>query len=345
MATSAYMNTKKEHNKKSFVQRLDSYQRNHRWAGFPVAVVYKFLQDQGTNLAALIAHYGFLSLFPLLLLLSTILGIVLAGNPEAQRSILDSALSQFPVIGSDLQSPAKIGGGVVGLVIGGLGALYGAMGVANAVQTAMNTLWSVPKNERPGFLPGRARSLLLLVTAGVVVIGATVLSAINAGAGDFISSLGPWAQNITQVLLIIAGVIVNSFAFLLAFRIAVARDLSNRDVLPGAIAAGICWQLLQSFGALYVNHVVHGANATNGVFAVVLGLLGFIYLSAAVIVLCAETNVVRVQKLYPRALLAPFSDDAGPTSGDKRAYTNAVMAEQVKDFQDIDVSYDEENKK
>ena len=60
---------------------LDAYQRRHRRLGFPLAVVYKFTDDQGSYLAALIAYYGFLSLFPLLLLLVTILGFVLQGDP------------------------------------------------------------------------------------------------------------------------------------------------------------------------------------------------------------------------------------------------------------------------
>ena len=80
-------------------ERLDSFQRRHQWAGAPLATIYKFHDDQGVYLAALIAFYGFLSLFPLLLLFTTILGFVLQNDAGLRTRILDSTLSQFPVNG------------------------------------------------------------------------------------------------------------------------------------------------------------------------------------------------------------------------------------------------------
>ena len=124
---------------------LDGYQRRHRWAGFPVAVIYKFFEDQGPYLAALITFYGFLSLFPLLLLLASVLGFVLQDNGDLERRILDSALSQFPVIGDQLSDPVGLQGNRTAVVIGGLVALYGALGVAQALQNAMNVAWAVPR--------------------------------------------------------------------------------------------------------------------------------------------------------------------------------------------------------
>src|SRR5919206_3922383 len=105
----------------SMAERLDRVQRRHPVAGRPIAVVYKFFDDSGTYLAALIAYYGFVSLFPALLLFSTVLGFLLHGNPQLQQQLLHSALSEFPVIGPDLEQPARIGGGIGGLVIGLLG--------------------------------------------------------------------------------------------------------------------------------------------------------------------------------------------------------------------------------
>jgi membrane protein len=157
--------------------RLDRLQRRHKAAGFPIAVVYKYVDDLGPYLAALITYYAFVSLFPLLLLFSTILGHVLAGNPELQQRLIDSALSQFPVVGEQLGTPRELSGGVVGIVVGVLGSLYGGLGVAQAVQYMMNTAWSVPRNSRPNPFLARGRSLLLLATAGLAVIGTTGRSA------------------------------------------------------------------------------------------------------------------------------------------------------------------------
>ncbi len=87
------------------------------------------------------------------------------------------------------------------------------------------------------------------------------------------------------------------------------------------MAAAIIWQLLQSFGAVYVTHIVRSASRTNGVFALVLGLLAFLYLTSVTLVLCAEINAVRVDHLYPRALLTPFTDNVSLTPADRKAYT------------------------
>jgi len=107
----------------SLTERLDSFQRRHRWAGFPIAVTYKFFDDQGSYLSALIAYYGLVSLFPLLLLLTSVLGFVLQGNAPLQEAILHSALSQFPVIGTQITAPSGLRGSGGGLVVGALGAI------------------------------------------------------------------------------------------------------------------------------------------------------------------------------------------------------------------------------
>ena len=142
-------------------ERLDEFQQRHRWAGLPLAIVYKFHDDQGTYLAALIAYYGFLSLFPLLLLLTSTLGFVLQSHPDLQQRVLDSTLSQFPVIGDQLGDPQGLRGNrrrprrSARLV-----AVYGALGVAHAVQNTMNVTWAVPRCRRPNPFRLRLRSLL-----------------------------------------------------------------------------------------------------------------------------------------------------------------------------------------
>jgi membrane protein len=314
--------------------RVDRFQRKHPWTGFPLAVLYKFFDDSGNYLAALLAYYAFVSLFPLLLLSSTVLGYVLSGNPDLQSRILTSALSQFPVVGAQLREPSRIGGGTTGLVIGIAGALYGGLGVAQALQYAMNTAWRVPRNNRPNPFKARGRSFLLLATGGVAVLCTTVLSTLGASnAGSLDIAL--------RTLVLIVSVVVNAAVLVFVFRLATARRLGVRDVAPGAIGAAIVWQLLQTFGVTYVARVIKGASATNGVFALVLGLLAFLYLTAMAVVLCTEINVVRVEHLYPRALLTPFTDDVQLTHGDRRAYTGQATAERYKGFETIEVTFDQ----
>jgi membrane protein len=316
----------------AIVERLDEFQRRHPKASFPLAVLYKYVDDSGGYLAALIAYYAFVSLFPLLLLLSTILGLVLAGDPDLQQRVLDSALSQFPVVGDQLGQPKQIGGGAIGVTVGILGSLYGGLGVGQAVQNAMNTTWAVPRNSRPDPFKSRGRSLLLLVTAGFAVLATTVLSTLgSSGAG----SLGA----VVKILLLVAALAVNVAVFVFMFRVAAARPLSVREVAPGAVGAAVLWQLLQTFGVVYVGHVIKGASATNGVFAVVLGLLAFLYATANAIVICAEVNAVRIDKLYPRSLLTPFTDNVELTRGDRRSYSDQAKAQRAKGFQEVEVSF------
>jgi membrane protein len=318
-----------------FVQRLDHLQRRHPPAGFPIAVVYKYVDDQGSYLAALVTYYGFLSLFPLLLLLSSLLGFALQGDPHLQQQILRSTLSQFPVIGTQLGTTGLRGSGV-GVVVGLLGLVYGGLGVAQAVQNVMNVAWGIPRNSRPNPVMARLRSLLLLATAGVAIAGTTVLSALGSSAGAFGASLGAGVQ----VLLTLAAVAVNALVFLLAFRVATARRLSWGDAAPGALTAAVAWQLLQSFGAVYVGHVLKNASAVNGVFGLVLGLFAWLYVAASCLVLSVQINVVRAKRLWPRALLTPFTDDVDLTHGDRRAYADAAGAQRAKGFETVDVSFE-----
>jgi membrane protein len=317
----------------SLTQRVDNFQRRHPVVAFPLAVLYKYIDDSGGYLAALIAYYGFVSFFPLLLLLATVLGFALVGDPHLQQQVLNSALDQFPVVGTQLTDPKRIGGGTVGLTVGIVGSLYGALGVAQAGQYAMNTVWRVPRNDRPNPFRARGRSLLLLLTAGLALIATTILSTLSGiGAGSIGLAI--------RVVALAASFVLNTTVFVFAFRLATARDLSIKDVAVGAVIAAVFWQLLQSFGVVYVGHVVKGASDTNGVFALVLGLIAFLYLTAVVVVLCVEVNVVRVEKLYPRSLLTPFTDNVVLTTGDRRAYSSQAEAQRMKGFETVDVEFE-----
>ena len=319
----------------SVTGRIDAFQQRHRVVGFPLAVFYKYFDDQGAYLAALITYYGIIGLFPLLLLLSTILGFVLDGNPELQRRVLDGALSQFPVIGGDLGTPGRIGGGTSGLVVGIVGSLYGGLGIAQALQNAMNAAWSVPRNSRPNPFKARGISLLLLGTVGLGVIATTAVSAVltNGVAGKDLST------GTLRVVILAVTSILNAAIFVVAFRLATARDLRIRQVLPGAVLAAAVYLGLQLFGASYVGFIVDRSSATSGVFALVLGLIAFLYLSSVALVLCVEVNVVRVERLYPRALLTPFTDSVDLTKGDRAAYASLAEAQRLKGFEEVEVTF------
>jgi YihY family inner membrane protein len=318
------------------VSGIDRYQRRHRWAGFPLAVVYKFFDDQGGYLAALITYYGFLSLFPLLLLAVTILGFVLQGDPELQQKVLGSALQQFPVVGAQLRDNVQaMRGSGLGLAIGVLVSLYGGLGFAQASTMALNRVWGVPRNERANPLISRARGLVVLVVVAAAVVLTTVLSALGASAEHFGADLGTGVR----VLAICLSVIANVVMFVLVFRLLTARQIPTRDMVSGAVIAGIGWQVLLTGGTLYVANKLRGATEVYGVFGLVLGLIAWIYLEAVLIVVSAEINVVRARHLWPRALLTPFTDRVRLTQADERAYASYAGSERHKGFEEVNVTF------
>lgn len=322
----------------ALIARIDHYQQTHRRAGFPLAVVYKFVDDQGGYLAALITYYGFLSLFPLLLLLITILGFVLHGDPSAQQQVLTSTLAQFPIIGDQIRANVReMHGSATALVVGILGSIYGGIGVAQAGQNAMNAIWTVPRNRRLNPVRSRLRSLAAVTVLGVAVVVTTVLSGLVASAASFGQDLGV----ITRILALLISVAGNVLLFLAGFRMLTDRSIGFRDLVPGAVAGALGWQILQTVGGYYVGHTLKFASQVYGLFAIVLGLLGFLYLSSVITMLCAEVNVVRARTLWPRSLLTPFTDDVTLTDADERSYEALATTQQTKGFEDIDVTFDE----
>jgi YihY family inner membrane protein len=307
------------------LKAVDRFQRRHVALAMPFAVVKKFGDDQGGNLSALIAYYGFLSLFPLILVFVTGLGFVLDGNPHAQHAVLNSALKQIPLVGDQIKTGTLKGSGL-GLVIGILGAIFSGLGVTLAAQTAFNRVQAVTMRERPNFLWARVRGLgLLAVLGGLQVLSTVATGLVSGGFGG--------------VLLFIAGVVVslvlNLLLFFAAFRLLTDESIPTSELWPGIFAATVLWTVLQSVGGAYVGHVVHGANSTYGTFATVIGLLAWLFLGARIVVLCAELNSVISRRLWPRGLFDP------PTDADREALTALAKIEERKDEQEVDVEFDE----
>lgn len=315
------------------VDSLDRFQRKHPVVGYPLAVVYKFFDDQAGYLVGLIAYYAFLSFFPLLLIFTTVLGFVLSSYPDLQQRVLDSALSEIPVIGEQLGQPRSLRGSATGIVISGVVALYGGLGVGQAFQYAMNTVWGVPRNARPNPFHARGRSFLLLLTILLFVVITTTITIVSARAISTYPLL-------TRAVVTVATFLGTALAFALGMRRAVALDLSLRQVTVGALGAALTWQGLQTYGVGFVERAMSSTSTTNGVFGLVIGLFAFFHLAALGTILFAEADVVRARTLYPRALLTPFTDNVDLTDGDRRAYAQQARIGRFKQYQQIDVDFE-----
>ena len=279
---------------KAVIRKVDGFLQRHPATAFPVAVFKKFGEDEAGNLAALIAYYGFFSLFPLLLVFVTILGLVLRGNPDLQRSIVDSALANFPVIGTQISRNVRaLAGSGLALGIGIALTLWSGLRVAKAMQSAMNTVWNVPYKRRPNFLVSTLRAVALLAVLGVLTLVSATAGGVGAGSSNWL--LG--------ILGIAISLVLNFALFMLAFRILTAADLSWADVWPGAAVGAVAWTALQAVGGFYVAHQLQGASEVYGTFALVIGLLAWIFLGAQVTLYAAEVNVVKKRHLWPRSIV------------------------------------------
>lgn len=318
------------------VGAIDAFQRRHPVLGFPIAVVYKYFDDQGAYLSAIITYYAFIAIFPLLLLSTSILGFVVQGNERLRDTLLDSALSQFPIIGSELGTPEGLQGSTTAIVVGAITAIYGAMGLGQAVQNAANIAWSVPRNSRANPFILRLRSLIFLSIGGTGILLLAVATTVLANPRAFGTELGDlisWTSRAVAFGLTLA-------IFVAVFRLISLKRANTRAVLPGAFVTAVLWQGLQFIGNTYVQNVIAKANQVNQTFALVLGLLAFIFLAAVMVMLGLEVNVVHHRKLFPRALLTPFTDNVLLTDADRRAYSAYAKSQRHKGFQSVEVTFE-----
>jgi membrane protein len=312
------------------VHALDRLQQRHSWLAFPVAVWKKFGDDQAGNLAALLAYYAFASLFPLLLVFITVLDIVLRNSPSLQATVLNYTFEQFPAVGKQLETNVNsLHSTGVALVVGLILSFLGARGIAGAAQNALNKIWAVPHTRRPGFPWSLLRSMGMIVAVGLGLVITSLLSALAAGQQQILG--GPAAH----VAAIAVSLLLNIGLFWLGFRLATARVIATRDLFLSALLAAMVWQILQIVGGYFIRHeIAHGSSLYSG-FAVVLGLLAWLYLQAQVTLYVLEVAVVRARKLWPRSLVPPPL-----TPEDRRAYELYATAEQRRPEETIDVRMD-----
>lgn len=303
---------------------LDRLQRRRHALGFPLGVLKKYSDDGAGQLAALMAWYGFFSLLPLLLVLVTVLGYVLRGDHDLYQRIVNSAVGRFPVIGSDLQVDA-LHGSAVALAVGLLAAIWAGLGITLAGQRAMDDVWNVPRRLRRDFLSSRARGLVILVVLGLANVAATT------AVGLILAGLGGTAF---QVLGALASALLNVGLFWAAFRLLTTDDVPTRQLWLGIAIAAVGWTALQALGGIYVDHVVSRARQTYGFFAIVIGLLTWLYLGAQLLLYAAEANVVRARRLWPRGLFDPA------TAADVQVLRAVARVEERREGERVEVTFE-----
>lgn len=296
--------------------KIDAFQRRHKVPGFIYAVIKKYGDDQASYQAALLTYYSFLSIFPLLMILTTVLTLFLQNNTELQATILGAVTDYFPVLGDQLSANVgQLGGSGLALFFGIALTLYGARGAADAFRNGVNHIWRVPLADRTGFPKAVGESLAILLIAGAGLVFAS-LSATIAGSAP----LGPLSAvaSLAVYLFILFGL------FSLVLKITIPEKLPLRTFRAGAATAAVGIFALQVAGVTILSNQLSRLDALYSYFAVSLGLLFWLYLQAQVIYYAIEITSVRANRLYPRSMR-----DEDLTEADRRALSSQATKERV----------------
>jgi membrane protein len=284
--------------------KVDRAQQQSKPAGVAVATFKKFSEDRSSNLASMIAFWGIFSIFPLFLVLVTVLAWVLPASDR--QSVFGDVAKMLPLL--DPSSVSALSGSVLAVVFGSLTALWSGLGVVRTAQFAFDSVWEVPYHERPGLVQQTLRSVWVLATIGVGLVLTTLISGfvVSSANGVNLGALGRVGGYVLSAALDVG-------IFLAAFRILTSRAESMREVMPGALLSGLAFFVLQQVSALIISHYLQKAQSTYGHFATIITILWWFYLQAQITLLGAQLNVVLKERLYPRSLV-----DAPQTPADHR---------------------------
>lgn len=250
-----------------------------------VRLADKAKADRGSDLAAVVAYWSFFSLFPLMLVLVTVLAIALDGRPELQEDILDSFVSNIPIIGTQLAGDVNsLTGDPRTVIFGLLAGLWAGTKAVEALQRTMEVVWEVPVAERKTFIIRKAWAVVLLGVLGAGLLGATAVASLATVLADL--------EIIGRVASVGGSVLVNAGILVVLFLLTSPKGLSARRLLPGALLGGGALFLLQYLGVYFIQRVVVRASDTYGTFAVVIGLLTWLHLQSRIVVIAAELDAV-----------------------------------------------------
>ena len=310
------------------IRRIDTTQRRFTPTAFVFGVIKKYGDDNGGVLASNLAYSSFISIFPLLLILVTILDLIAKRDPSFKESVVKEAVAnQIPLIGQTLTNNVNaVQRSSIGLIVGLLVLIYGVTGLAQAGLFTMAQVWNLPGPARPGYIQRLARALLFLALLGGGVIVTTVLAWLTT----YLRSWGHWSYLIYVVIAAFGAAM-----YLGAFRALTPKGVPTRSLLTGAITGGILYTVLQVLGTWLVHRFLH-SNSAYGVFATVLGLLAWIYLAIEITVYSAEINVVLARRLWPRSMVQPPLTEA-----DRASMALQALQNQRRPEQHIEVTFDD----
>lgn len=274
-------------------RRFDLWQQRHRFPAFTYAVIKKYSEDNAGREAALLTYYGFLALFPLLMILTTVTQAIVGNHPDIQNAIITNLTDYFPVMGNRLaEQVTALHRNNLALVVGILFALYGARGAADILRHTVRKLWGVPKDQTENFLKAFIKSLVIIIVGGIALLGGSILSGIAAGAGQ------GWEFRAVSLAI---NFVVLYWLFDFILNLSLPRHVKAGEIRLGALTAATGLTVLQILGGYIISRELRSLDALYSYFALSLGLLFWIYLQAQVLCYATTISVVSARKLWPRS--------------------------------------------
>jgi membrane protein len=283
----------------------DGMQRRHGVLGFPYAVIKKYGDDAGGRQAALITYYGFLSIFPLLLLGVAVLSRVLADHPDLRRRLIDEIVPKAlrPTIEHSL---ATLPTSTIPFVVGLVSLLLAGTGVVFSAYQTLNHVAAVRHRRRLGYFVRYARVFTVLATV--------MLGALAVGTLTVVATALPGQPGVERAAAVAGSALVVFGVLLLGAKLLLARPAPVRVLWPGAVLGAAAVTVVLTLGAPLLARLVTKAGPVYGSFATVAGIFALLYLIGQTLVYAAEVAAVRYARLWPRAL-----DLNRPTAADARA--------------------------
>jgi membrane protein len=248
---------------------------------------------QGSQLAAAITYFGFLSFFPLLALGFSILGYVVTVYPDAESQVRDALNQAFPsVIGSgpgqvdvNAIANAKAGAGIVGL----LGLLYAGLGWVDALREAMHRVFGLPR-VTASFVKKKAADVFVLVVLGLAVLASLAVSGVATEAISWLlDALGLGtsiaAKGLAGALTVATALFINMVIFAVLLSRLSGTRLPFRRVQRGALLGAVGFEVLKLVGTYLVGRTT--SNPLYASFALAVGLLVWINLVSKLLMFVA----------------------------------------------------------
>jgi membrane protein len=282
------------------VLRLERARADHPTVDIAVRTFRRYSEDDAGYSAAALTYYTFFSVFPIIIFAASLLGYLTFINQDLQQRLLQEGVEAVPLLSDIFDRDALEGlqqrSGQLAL-LGAVMALYAGSGAIVALQHALNRLHGF--ETEPGFLSKRIKSLKWLGVLALAGLVSVALGALASSAGRIFDESAPVGW-LVAALVRAAGTLLNVGAFALAFMMLPAHPRGLKEVLPGAVAGGIGFELLKAVGGWYLASSASSRRATFGTFAAAAGLLVASYLLAQLTLLVAELNAVLAERRRTR---------------------------------------------